>query len=169
MKWGKWLAETTYGRTGAQSIWYKETVILVKTTYLEYGSNSSLHILTGCRIHLSATVPLYVSFSTALGHTLAFLPLYFGGTLSTLFIAIVSFSNSHITSFLAHSYHGAQSYIILFQVDVACVCWAFMTLFKIPLRLLLPMSDLETMAVFSVAPGTSDYMQLTSKKHHWAK
>lgn len=39
-----------------------------------------------------------------------------------------------------------------------------MTLFKIPLRLLLSMTDLETMAVLSVAPGTSAYMLLTFKK-----
>lgn len=111
-----------------------------------------------------------MSFSTALGHTWAFLPIFFGGTLSTLFTAIVSFSNSRITSFLDHSNHGAQSHIILFQVDVACVCratdGAFTTLFEIPLRLLLPVPDLESMAGFSVVPGTSAYMQLTFKKHH---
>lgn len=44
-----------------------------------------------------------------------------------------------------------------------------MTLFKILLRLLLSMTDLETMAVLSVAPGTSAYMLLTFKKASLSK
>lgn len=118
-------------------------------------------------------LPLYVSFSTALSTLGLSRPFTLGGTLSPLFTAVISFTSSHITSFLDHSYHGAQSHITLFQVDVAYVCWAtdgaFMTLFKIPLRLLLSMTDLETMAVLSVAPGTSAYMLLTFKKASLSK